>query len=42
MKEMLPEPLVMADHRMAQEMCNLSEVEFFVGGERVFYRAIQA
>ena len=28
---MRAEPLALVDHRMAQVMCNLSEVEIFVG-----------
>ena len=41
LKEMRAKPLVLAKHRMAEEMCNLSEVDFFWGFD-VFYRAIQA
>ena len=42
MKEIWAKPSVMADHRMAEEIYNLSEVVYFVGGGRVFYRTIHA
>ena len=38
---MRAKPLVLAKHRMAEEMYNLSEVDIFWGFD-VFYRAIQA